>query len=428
MAHEREYTPSRPLKILLSEGSSTSARQTLYALGPRHTIDVLDPSPLCQCRFSRLVRRWYRCPSFSKQPLVYLRFLANRLRAEKYDVLFPTHEQVYLLARVREQVKRYAGLALPDFEAIHRMQDKANFTRLLEQLGLPHPPTSIVTNRQDLEAACTYPCFIKLAHSTAGTGVFRIDGAANMRQVAQQLETNGLFNDETEILVQQPAVGTLSIIQTVFQHGRLVGAHCAQARRLGVGGAPMARISAWHPQVVQDVARMGRYLNWHGALFLEYFFDDSTGRYQYLEANPRIGETFNATLCGMNLCEQLVRVSTNEKVELLERAPTDALSHQSFMILMAKAIDGGSRSQLVGELFRSWRRQDVYENSEDELTRPTSDLASIIPAAAVVLQLLAAPRTARKLVQRTVSNYSLPESAARTIAKMSDSELFDCFS
>ena len=47
---------------------------------PRHTIDILDPSALCQCRFSRFVRRWYRCPSFATDPCGYLAFLGERLR------------------------------------------------------------------------------------------------------------------------------------------------------------------------------------------------------------------------------------------------------------------------------------------------------------------------------------------------------------
>ena len=48
-----------------------------------------------------------------KTPLDYLRFLGHRLRANRYDVLLPTHEQAYLLARVRDRLHKYVGLALP---------------------------------------------------------------------------------------------------------------------------------------------------------------------------------------------------------------------------------------------------------------------------------------------------------------------------
>ena len=121
----------RRLKILFTEGASLSARQSIYALGRQHTIDILDPNPLCQCRFSTHVRHWIRSPHFARQPEEFLRFLATQLRRHNYDILFPTHEQVYLLSRFRDVVGRSVGLALPTFEAMDQMQIKAHFTRIL---------------------------------------------------------------------------------------------------------------------------------------------------------------------------------------------------------------------------------------------------------------------------------------------------------
>ncbi len=412
-----------PRKILLTEGSSTSARQTLYALGRRHTIDVLDPNPLCQCRFSRLVRRWYRCPSFSKQPKEYLRFIAQRLRDEAYDVLLPTHEQVYLLSRVRDELRARVGLALPPFESLDRVQGKADFSRLLDELGLPQPATQVVCTRRELVQHNVYPCFVKLSHSTAGAGVHHVANSAEMQHVADQLEQANQLNGETEILVQQPAAGVLSIFQTVFQQGRLVGWHSGQARRIGVGGAPVARVSAVHDGVREDVERLGKHLQWHGAIFFEYFFDERTNRYQFLEANPRIGETFNATQCGVNLCEQLVRVSLDEVVDPLPAGKIGVRSHQGFMTLMAIAVQGGSRRKLVGEILRGLCRREPFANSHCELTRLWDDWPSIIPAAAISMQLLFAPSLARRIVAKTVENYSLPDAAARSIRDIPQSDL-----
>src|SRR5262245_47126979 len=132
------------LKVLMTEGTSLSARQTLYTLGGRHTIDILDPSPLCQCRFSRFVRRWYQSPSFAQEPQAFLAFLAERMQSESYDVLLPTHEQVYLLSRFRDELTPHIGFALPEFIALRRLQDKAQFIRLLADLGLPFPKTTFV--------------------------------------------------------------------------------------------------------------------------------------------------------------------------------------------------------------------------------------------------------------------------------------------
>src|SRR3954468_13477447 len=130
-----------PLSILLTEGSSISARQVLYALGPGNVVDVVDPSPLCQCRFSRFVRRWYRCPRFAQDPIGYLSCIGHRLRAQRYDVLFPAHDEIYLLSRVREPLCKLAAAAIPDFSAVAQLQSKTEFLALFEKLELPCPKT-----------------------------------------------------------------------------------------------------------------------------------------------------------------------------------------------------------------------------------------------------------------------------------------------
>src|SRR5207253_9555658 len=122
-----------------------------------------DPDPFCQCRSSSYVRRFFRSPSFSKQPEEFSRFLARLLRGRKYDVLLPTHEQVYLLSRFRDALATHVGLALPDFDAMERMHNKAQFSRLLTELGLPQPETIIVNRLADLDRDWHYPFYLKLA-------------------------------------------------------------------------------------------------------------------------------------------------------------------------------------------------------------------------------------------------------------------------
>src|SRR6056297_1898552 len=159
------------LRILLSEGSSLSARQTLYALGGRHAIDVLDPDPICQGRFSRFVRRFHRCPAYGKDPLGYLAALQRRVESGTYDVLIPTHEQVYLVSKCRERLQPHVGLAVPAFSKLDLLQSKVCFSRLLDELELPQPPCRIVTSAEELLASGPLPCFVKQPYSTAGQAV-----------------------------------------------------------------------------------------------------------------------------------------------------------------------------------------------------------------------------------------------------------------
>src|SRR5262245_12876436 len=167
---------TRDVRVLMSEGSSLSARQTLSALGPLgYALDVCDPRPgMCLARFSRYVRRIFRCPSFATDPAGYLQFVVARLNSERYDVLLAVHDQAYLLSRYRDDLTALTGLALPGFKAMQQMQSKAGLAAVLRELNLPQPATITCRSPDDVPADVVFPAYVKLAHSTAGCGVWRV--------------------------------------------------------------------------------------------------------------------------------------------------------------------------------------------------------------------------------------------------------------
>ena len=122
----------KPLRVLVSEGNSTSAREAVTILGlSGHLIEVCDPSPWCLARFSRFVQKFHRCPGLRDDPDGFLRFVEELLAARHFDVLLPIHEQGFLFARVQERLGDRAGLALPSFVSYRAAHGKAGFSRLL---------------------------------------------------------------------------------------------------------------------------------------------------------------------------------------------------------------------------------------------------------------------------------------------------------
>jgi len=406
----------RRIKVLFTEGSSTSARHTLYALGPRYVIDVLDPNPnFCLARFSRFVRKRYRCPVFATDPVGYLRFLIERLKAEHYDVVFPVHDQAYLLSRCRNKLSRLTAVPVPDFAVMERVQSKSRFMEVLAELGLPHPPTRKIHSRQELDRERVFPFYLKLPYSTAGCGVWRIDDSAMAQTVADRLESGGGFGPGKELLAQEPAPGVLCVAQSVFQHGRLVAAHVYQARALGVGGSAVARISVHVPEVVEHLRLLGEHLYWHGALMLDFFVEPRSGNVSYIEANPRIGETGNALFSGVNLPELLIQVAREKPVGTVPAPRAGTRTHSGMMALMGIAQSGGSRGALLREAWRALARQGLYAGSRDEITCPARDLPSVIPAAFMMFRFLLKPAAAQHVVNKAVMNYSLTERALQAI-------------
>ena len=146
--------PEKPLRVLVAEGSSTSAREAITILGlSGHHVEICDPSPWCLSRFSRFVRKFHRCPGLRDNPSGYLVFIERLLASGQFDVLLPSHEQGFLFARVRQRLAGRVGLALPSFESYRTAHSKAGFSRLLDRLDLPQLPTRVVTSAQMLRDA-----------------------------------------------------------------------------------------------------------------------------------------------------------------------------------------------------------------------------------------------------------------------------------
>jgi len=88
------------------------------------------------------------------------------------------------------------------------------------------------------------------------------------------------------------------------------------------------------------------------------------------------------------------------------------------MVLMSAAHEGQRRKALIREIRQCIGGRGLYENSEDELIRPREDPLSRLPRFWTILQLLTYPAVARRIVAKTIANYSLPEAATDAIKKL----------
>lgn len=406
------------LRILLSEGSSLSARQTITALGEAgYLLDVCDPNPLCITRFSRFIRHCYRCPAVGTDPLGYLAFVLEHLRQQPYAVLLPVHEQAFLFAKVRDRLPIGVGVALAPFDAFVQVQGKVAFARLMQGLGLPQPPTYIVRSREELEAACRFPCYLKTDYSTAGQGVWRITERGERDRVVFALQQQGWLDGTHELVVQEEAHGVLCQAQAVFAHGLLLAAHCTQTRGVSVGGGHAARMGVDHASVRDHLATLGQVLRWHGPLALDYLFNEATGSPTYLECNPRLVEPMNATLSGVNLADLTVRVALGEEGIASEMVGGlfGIRSHSLLAILLGIADHGGSRRDLLRAIREDLLGRGLFARSREDLTPVSMDPPSLIPLGVVAGQLLLRPRAAHSISTSTINAYSLTAAAVETI-------------
>jgi predicted ATP-grasp superfamily ATP-dependent carboligase len=389
----------KPLRVLVSEGSSTSAREAITILGlSGHIVEVCDPSPYGLARFSRFVAKFHHCPGLRDDPAGFLGFVEALLAARHFDVLLPTHEQGFLFARVRQRLEHRVGLALPDFASYRTAHSKAGFSRLLDQLGLPQPATRIVKSAAELRDAAHFPCMVKTAIGTASRGIWRVRNDEELTQALQDLDATGAF--ASEVLAQDFIAGATEKAQGVFCRGELLGFHAYRQIAAGAGGGEAIKQSVTRPVVRTHLAAIGQKLAWHGALSVDYILPDDDATPLLIDCNPRLVEPMSAYLAGLDLAGLLLWISQGETPPVAPASRDGVRTHLALQALLGCASRGGTRRDIIGECRHLLMGSGAYAGSAEELTPVRLDWISAVPLLTTAISLLAMPKSAATLAKK----------------------------
>jgi len=405
---------AKPLRVLLSEGNSTSAREAITILGlSGHSVEVCDPSPYCLARFSRFVAKFHRCPAMRDDPGGFLCFVETLLAMRHFDVLLPIHEQGFLFARVRRRLEDRVALALPNFVSYRTAHSKAGFSRLLDQLALPQPPTLIVKSADELRASVAFPSVLKSSVGTASNGIWFLHNEADLEGALRGLRANGAFAGE--VLVQEFVAGTTEKAQAVFCRGELLGFHAYRQIAAGAGGGEAIKQSASRPAVRAHLATIGEKLAWHGALSIDYVMPDDNATPRLIDCNPRLVEPMSAYLAGVDLVGLLLKVSQGETPAAVPESRAGVRTHLAMQALLGCASRGGTRRDIVRECWRLLKGCGPYADSTEELTPVRLDWISAVPLAMVAISLLVAPKLAVNLARGGWGGHLLDLASIRRI-------------
>ena len=398
------------VRVLLSEGSSLTAREVLTCLGAvGYHLEALDPDRLCIARFSRWMRKVHPCPRPGADPVGYLDALKQVLLERRIDVVLPTHEQAWLFAAGAPLLSG-GPVAVADVASFDRVQSKVEFARLLDELGLPQPRWRLVNDRGDLEGL-QFPYWLKSAFSTAGRGVRLVTDERSRADAEREL----LDPMDSPGMAQEPARGQYAQVQGLFDHGRLVAAHTSVQTGTGIGPSAAARLSVDHPTPRRQIAILGEALSWHGGLTLDYLHEQ--GEPSYIECNPRTVEPGNAAASGLNLPELQVRLTTGERFPSPPQTGRAGVrTHSTIALVLGAAAYGGTRRAVGAELTRAITRRGCYRASAEQLTPVLRDPPSAAAAAFIICQALASPRGATEVASKAVSRYSITPNAIEALA------------
>ncbi|MEG3615196.1 hypothetical protein [Isoptericola haloaureus] len=298
---------------------------------------------------------------------------------------------VRILARHRS-VLQTAGYVLPyaDEALIDRICDKAEFSAVCAELGIPTPATVI----QDFAGADApgwkpepvgfdYPVIAKPA-SSADYHDVHFAGKKKIYEIASRAELDSLWGNlrragfRGRFLVQEMIPGDDTQMRSVTTYSDTSGRvtlRCSarvllEERTPAARGNPSAMIVEPIEEILDAAQRLCEHVGWQGFANFDVKLDPRDGVYKFFEQNPRIGRNnYYLTAGGQNPTEVLV----DDVIHGEQREPTTARCEVLYCVvphrlLRRYVLDDGLRARVVG-LMRTGRTVHPLRYSADASPR-----------------------------------------------------------
>lgn len=326
-----------PKRVLVTAGRFMPATGVVHALHKAGAlVEVADSYDVAPALHSRFIEKAHVVPSPSGDPIGYTKEISRIARDRDIDLILPTFEDGFYLARYADMlpVPRFAA----DFDVIEKLHNKASFVSLCQSLGLVTPPTVIATSQDELRQAIAAndDFFARPAFSRAGIA---------------RLTNHGIHLEEDDIAQCQPSESNPWLVQSfvdgkdacimcIAHNGRPVALTTYEPSIAAGGGYCVQFTSIEDPAAVEIATTVCSALNYTG--FIGFDYRRTAEGPVLLECNPRV-------TAGVFLTDEMViGEAILSEVETLKLAPAGTRrQYDSYLVY------GGRKDHSTGTIIKS---------------------------------------------------------------------------
>jgi predicted ATP-grasp superfamily ATP-dependent carboligase len=253
----------------------------------------------------------------------------------------------------------------PSRECFDKATDKDYVHELCQKLGIP------VANGMRLdefmamgpESALEYPLVLRTRKQNSSDGQVPLK-AAYARNINELLNWHRQFESFAHnVLVAEYHPGAEEHVQILMHSGEMfmTGDYIGEHHMPLAGGVTVQRISCHHQPVIDDTVKLLKALNWQGIAGVQYHYDPQTGKYIFLECNPR----FSGGL------PTVVRAGFEAPFNLWQtHFEPEKMRKTNYRIGLRSRILGGDANWFLGQL-----RRDELPPGQTHLSRIGAALA-----------------------------------------------------
>ena len=215
----------------------------------------------------------------------------------------------------------------PSANVISQMGDKLKAKDIAESAGLPTLP--IALQKSDIDSI-GFPLLIKAAAGGGGKGMRVVKHADELDESVNMAQKEALnaFADDTVFFESYISQSRHIEIQVLGDnHGNIIHLgerECSIQRRHQkiIEESPSPRINSTLREQIGDAAvSLAKKINYQSAGTVEFLFDDTTGKFWFLEMNTRLQVEHPVTeeVTGIDIVEQQLLIAANQELSMYQQ-------------------------------------------------------------------------------------------------------------
>lgn len=281
--------------MLITNGwlrSSYSALRNFH----KHAVKayVCDSREMGMCQASLLKAGFDRYRSYYQDEIGYIEDLVTIVKTRGISLVLPGHNDTEVLAKHRELLPKGVDALLPVAEHCKLFNNKARAYDHAKACSVPVPErlgySTLSELKAELASRPSQPYVIKLLASNSAKGVFHVDSAAAVLPMVERLIREFKLIEDRFPQVEAKVEGEGWGCSALYWQGEPVAffSHRRLREKIQTGGTSTMREAAKNIDVESAAKKIFDSIGWHGLAMCEFKVCPKTGRFWFIEVNPRM--------------------------------------------------------------------------------------------------------------------------------------------
>lgn len=263
------------MNVLITGGRSPYTLDLIRMFGKAgHEVFVVEFFSVYLSRFSKHVHRSFIITAPNENFERFEDEFLGVLRTHKIDLVLPTCEEIFHLAKIRDKIEVHAKAFFEDFPSLKNLHDKYSFIKMLEKKAMEAPKTFLLSDYHgELKGK---KVVLKKVFSRFASNV----------HIIPESGVDSLLLDKKEWVIQEFIPGLEISLYVVLNEGK-VGAYSAYSKSYAVNGGATTHFKHFADKKVEVwINRFFEGTHYTGQFSFDLIIDQA-GVIFPIECNPR---------------------------------------------------------------------------------------------------------------------------------------------